>query len=217
MRRRVFVTGIGCVTPHGDAPDAMFERLVAGEVAIGREPVPRSPDGDGALVARARWDPDRELTPKQRSGMDPVAQMGLVAGLHALRRAGLEPWDPALATAGLCVGCALGGITTQEDVYDRYFTHRLRTFRPTSIPRVMANATAAHLAMALGIKGPNHTYSIACSSSATAIGEAFRAIRDGYLELPLPMPRRFVVIDGLRSREEVHTQIRSELETRFQP
>jgi 3-oxoacyl-[acyl-carrier-protein] synthase II len=54
---------------------------------------------------------------------------------------------------------------------------------PLTVVSAMANATAAHVSMRFGIRGPVFTYSIACASSAVAIGEAYRAIRDGYLDV----------------------------------
>jgi 3-oxoacyl-[acyl-carrier-protein] synthase II len=180
-RRRVFVTGIGWMTPHGDDVAAGFARLCAGESAVRRDPIPGWPEAAGPLLARARWDP-RALTPAQTMTMDPVAQMGVLAGSRALAQAGLAPHDPALVAAGVYVGCGLGGGSSLDEGFARYYARQLRTARPTSVARIMPNATAGHLSMAFGITGPNHTYSVACASSAAALGEAFRAIRDGYLE-----------------------------------
>ena len=180
-RRRVFVTGIGWITPHGDDVAAGFARLCAGESAVRHDPIPGWPDAAGPLLARARWDPG-VLTPAQTVAMDPVAQMGLLAGTRAIERAGLAAHHPALVSAGVHVGCGLGGASTLDEGFARYYARQLRTARPTSVARIMPNATAGHLSMAFGITGPNHSYSVACASSAAAIGEAFRAIRDGYLE-----------------------------------
>ena len=180
-RRRVFVTGIGWITPHGDDVATGFARLCAGESAVRHDPIPGWADEAGPLLARARWNPGT-LTPTQVVKMDPVAQMGLLAGTQALAQAGLGPHHPALVSAGVYVGCGLGGAASIDEGFERYYARQLRTARPTSVARIMPNATAGHLSMAFGITGPNLTYSVACASSAAAIGEAFRAIRDGYLE-----------------------------------
>jgi 3-oxoacyl-[acyl-carrier-protein] synthase II len=60
----------------------------------------------------------------------------------------------------------------------------------------MANAPAAHVSMRYGMRGPSLTYSIACASSAVAIGEAFRAIRDGYLDRALAGGTEAMLNDG---------------------
>lgn len=108
--------------------------------------------------------------------------MAVVAAHQSLEHAGLLSGDTDLSTTGVYLGCALGGAQTIEESYQRYFVKKTRLARPTTIPLIMPNAPAGHISMRYKLHGPSQTYSIACSSSSTAIGEAFRAIRDGYLE-----------------------------------
>jgi 3-oxoacyl-[acyl-carrier-protein] synthase II len=68
--------------------------------------------------------------------------------------------------------------------------------KPTVVPLIMANAPAAHISMRYAMRGPSLTYSVACASSAIAIGEAFRAIRDGYLECILAGGAEAMLNDG---------------------
>lgn len=181
-RRRVVVTGLGCVTPHGDDAEQVFQRVYAGESAVRRIRTGRDELEVDALVALADWSPDAELTAIQKLAMDPVAQMGFLAARRALAQAGLTEEAGLLADAGVYMGCGLGGALTHEQGNETYFLKRTRRVKPTTVPRIMANAAAAHISMGFGIKGPSLTYSVACTSSSAAIGEAFRAIRDGYLE-----------------------------------
>ncbi len=181
-RRRVFVTGMGFVTPHGDDADRIFERVYAGESVIGKYRSGREGLTADVLLGRAAWSPDTEVTPIQKLAMDPVAQMGYAAAKRALSQAGLMDRADVLADAGVYMGCGLGGASTYEHGYEAYFLKSTRRVKPTVVPRVMPNAPAAHISMAFGIRGPSITYSVACTSSATAIGEAYRAVRDGYLE-----------------------------------
>ena len=181
-RRRVLVTGLGFVTPHGDRADQVFERVWAGESAVQRFRMGFERISADVLLARADWNPDAELTPIQRLAMDPVAQMGFVAARQALAQAGLTERADVLADAGVYMGCGLGGASTYEHGYEAYFVKVTRRVKPTVVPRVMPNAPAAHISMGFGIRGPSLTYSVACTSSASAIGEAYRAIGDGYLE-----------------------------------
>ncbi|MHB1193987.1 MAG: beta-ketoacyl-[acyl-carrier-protein] synthase family protein [Longimicrobiales bacterium] len=181
-RRRVLVTGLGFVTPHGDQADRIFERVYAGESVVQKVHMGREGVSADVILARADWNPDAELTPIQKLAMDPVAQMGFVAARQALAQAGLAERTDLLADAGVYMGCGLGGASTYEHGYEMYFVKGTRRIKPTVVPRVMPNAPAAHISMGYGIKGPSLTYSVACTSSATAIGEAYRAIRDGYLQ-----------------------------------
>jgi len=181
-RRRVFVTGMGFVTPHGDDADRIFDRVYAGESAIGKYRSGREGLTADVLLGRASWNPDTEITPIQKLAMDPVAQMGYAAAKRALSQAGLTDRADLLGEAGVYMGCGLGGASTYEQAYEFYFVKTTRRVKPTIVPRVMPNAPAAHISMAFGIRGPSITYSVACTSSAVAIGEAYRAVRDGYLE-----------------------------------
>lgn len=180
-RRRVLVTGMGFVTPHGDRADVMFERIYAGESAIRSIHSGRDVLAADVLVGRAEWNPE-ELTAIQRVAMDPVAQMGVLAARRALAQAGLAEASDELRDAGIYMGCGLGGAETYEYGYEMYHTKSVRRVKPTVVPRVMPNAAAAHISMGYGIRGPSHTFAVACTSSAAAIGEAYRAVRDGYLE-----------------------------------
>jgi len=183
--RRVVVTGMGFVTPHGDRSDRIFERLYAGESAIRTVCYGRAALKLDVPVAVAEWDPKGEITPLPRVITDPVAHMAFAAARRALSQAGLVDEPDVLARAGIYMGCALGGARTNEDGYASYHAHTERgprRIRPAWVPRIMANAPAAHISVGFGIRGPSHTFSVACSSSSAAIGEAYRAVRDGYLD-----------------------------------
>ena len=73
---------------------------------------------------------------------------------------------------------------------------KTRTGRPTTVPLIMPNAPAGHISMRHKLQGPSQNYSIACSSSSTAIGEAFRAIRDGYQERVITGGTEAMLNDG---------------------
>jgi 3-oxoacyl-(acyl-carrier-protein) synthase len=173
---------MGFVTPHGDDADSIFQRVFAGESVIRRVRSGREGWAADVLVGKAEWNPQRDTTPIQRVAMDPVAQMAFVSAQKALTQAGLIENDTALDRAGIYMGCSIGGAETNEQGYQTYHTRSVRRAKPSIVPRVMSSAVAAHISMEFGIRGPSQTYSVACASSAMAIGEAFRAIRDGYLD-----------------------------------
>lgn len=176
---------MGFVTPHGDDSDRIFERVYAGETAIRTIRYGRPPAEFDVLVGAAEWNPEGEITPRQAVVMDPVAQMAYTAGARALSQAGLVDEPDILGRAGIYMGCAFGGARTNDTSHAAYYQRKAggrRRARPAIIPRIMANAPAAHISMGFGIRGPSHTYSVACSSSSAAIGEAYRAVRDGHLD-----------------------------------
>ncbi len=181
-RNRVFVTGIGLVSPHGCVPDQVFDKIYQGKSAIRMIRSGTPEFGCDVLVASTNFDPAGEISKIQILFMDRVSQMAVVAARLAFENAGLLSGNADLSTTGVYTGCALGGAQTLEDSYKKYFVKRSRMARPTTVPLIMPNAPAGHISMRHKLYGPSQNYSIACSSSTTAIGEAFRAIRDGYLE-----------------------------------
>jgi len=152
--------------------------------------------GSDVLMAPAEFDPAGLIPKAQLFAMDRVAQMAVVAAHRALSAAGLLADDRGPADAGTYIGCGMGGSQAIQDAYSAYYQRRSRKVKPTSVPLIMPNAPAAHISMRYGILGPSLTYSVACSSSAIAIGEAFHAIRDGYLDRALAGGAEAMLNDG---------------------
>ena len=80
---------------------------------------------------------------------------------------------------------AWGGANTIESEYDQLFRHNADRIKPLTVLMVMNNASASHISIEFGLSGPCLTVSTACASSTNAIGEAFRQIRDGYVDVML--------------------------------
>jgi len=198
MRRRVFITGIGLVSPHGTQPEAVFQRLCAGQSAIRKLRSGTEDLGADCLLAPSEFSIEGVIPKTQSFAMDRVAQMAVVAAHHALHRAGIvrEEEAPVPSEAGVYFGCGLGGSQAIQDAYRTYFERRSRRPKPTTVPLIMANAPAAHISMRYKLQGPSLTYSIACASSAIAIGEAFRAVRDGYVDSVLAGGAESMMNDG---------------------
>lgn len=174
MKRRVAITGIGLVSPHGEQPQQVFEALLAGRSAVQRW---QRDDVPPAVVAPVDFDASRWFTRLQLAGVDRVSQMAVAAAEMARADAGLERMDEQ---AGVYVGTGMGGATAIEEV----FRSQAASGRvpPLSVPAFMPNAAAAHIAMRAGIHGPVLTYSVACASSAVALSEAAKAIAYGELD-----------------------------------
>jgi len=196
--RRVYITGIGLVSPHGSQPDAVFERLCAGQSAIRKLRSGTDDLGGDCLLAPSEFSVEGIIAKTQSFAMDRVAQMAVVAAHHALQRAGMVSEDRAQVPSetGVYFGCGLGGSQAIQDAYRTYFERRSRRPKPTTVPLIMANAPAAHISMRYKLQGPSLTYSIACASSAVAIGEAFRAVRDGYVDAVLAGGAESMMNDG---------------------
>ena len=194
--RRVFITGMGFVTPHGQDPRNVFERLFRGESAIRMVRSGTAEFGSDLALATIDFDPGNTIPKAKRLFMARAAQMAVVATHGAIRQAGLLVDGRGPRDAGVYVGCGLGGAEAIQEGYRTYYGRKSRRYKPSTVPMIMANAAASHISMMYEVQGPAHTYSIACSSSTVAIGEAFRAVRDGYLEVALVGGTEAMLNDG---------------------
>lgn len=213
--QRVVVTGIGLLTPLGLTRSTGFERLVRGESAI-------RPAGP----AITRWLPQAlaaDVDPaysqsldRNEQGLDRAVQFALLASREALADAGAAGWDLHSERVGVYAGIGLGGATTGEALYNR-LSDNLQAGRnptvmhPLSVPRLMPNAATAAISMANQFRGPTHTYSVACASSAMALGEAYRSIRHGYTDAivvvgaeAMNVPGVFMAWNALRVMAKPH-------------
>lgn len=190
------MTGLGLVVPHGHDPAHVFERIYRGESAIRlvRSGTPEL--GDDLPLAPAELDAGEIIPKNQRLFMARVAQLGVVAAHHALEDAGLLRDGRGPTEAGVYMGCGVGGAEAFQDAYRTYFVRQSRRVKPSTVPLIMANAPASHISMRYGLVGPTQTYAVACASSTISVGEAFRALRDGYLDVALAGGAESMLNDG---------------------
>lgn len=187
---KVLITGTGAICPLGTDRASSFDAALHGRSAIGPGPadvVGRLPD---VLAARVLTDL-ATLLDKAYAGLDRATQFALVAAHEAMTQADIVLPVEDSRRFGVFIGIGFGGAQTVDHLYSRYFStltdpsqaHKNPSvMHPLSVPRMMSNAAAAAISMRYGLRGPSNTYSVACASSAVAIGEAFRAIRHGYLD-----------------------------------
>jgi 3-oxoacyl-[acyl-carrier-protein] synthase II len=178
MKRRVVITGLGLISPHGDKADQVFDALMSGQSAITRWD--QGATAQPALVAKANFEPSRFFTRLQLAGVDRFSQLAVAAAELATTDAGLESLDE---NTGVYVGTGMGGASAIEKAFNSH--QESGRVPPLTVPAFMPNAAAAHVAMRGRIHGPVLTYSIACASSAVAISEAARAVARGDLECAL--------------------------------
>jgi len=186
LLHRVVVTGLGVVSPIGQSVESFFRDLVAGRSGVrlvppeihGRQPHESGPSGDpGIVAALVDFERPADWTTNRVSQLDRAAQFALVAGGQALEHAGVVGNEQA----GVYWGTGFGGAISIEDSFrDLHLNNRMR---PMAVALGMNNAAAGQISIANGLRGPLVNVSTACSSSASAIGEALRAVRHGYADV----------------------------------
>jgi 3-oxoacyl-[acyl-carrier-protein] synthase II len=180
--RRVAITGVGVVSPHGCDAGPMFDALLAGRSAV-RKLVLESSVGQIETVGAAVDAVSFEGIPAaQRVTSDRISLYAMIAAGRAIddAHAGEPLADPT--RIGVSVGTSLGGTISQEDAYVEMLDKRKSRLSPFTLVKVMYNGPAAQIALRHGLRGPSLTYTTTCSSSAVAIGEAARQIRHGYAD-----------------------------------
>lgn len=186
MARRVVITGLGIISPVGKTPAEFFDALMAGRSGIARLDAEFSGSLSSPVAAQVKdYDPLDYFPKLKIPGIERVSQFALIAAQQAVEDAKLALEDREKPRAGVALGCAMGGAGTLENTYIELFRHHKSRVKPYTVLLAMNNAPAAHLSMAHQLQGANLTYSTACSSSAIAIGSAYRQIKDGYAEVML--------------------------------
>lgn len=186
MTRRVVITGLGILSPVGNSPVEFFRQLMAGQSGIKHFDSPFAAQLNNRIAARVTdFNPHEHFTKMQLTGIERFSQFALVAAAQAVADAKLELSDTEKSRAGVCMGSCLGGASTLEDGYIELLQREEARVKPLSVLLSMNNAAASHISLKYGLQGANVTYSTACSSSAIAIGEAYRQIKHGYSEVML--------------------------------
>jgi beta-ketoacyl-acyl-carrier-protein synthase II len=178
--RRVAVTGLGVISPLGNDGRSLLASLAAGRSGIGRLSMrfeERLACRIGASVTG--FDAASLFAAPQLRMLDRVSQFALAATAEALGEAGDVFQDLDLERAGVFVGTGMGGARTTDESYYTLYGEQSDRLKPFSVLLAMNNAAASWIGMEHGLRGPNLTYSTACSSSAVAIGEAARRISGG--------------------------------------
>ena len=179
---RVVVTGLGVVSPVGQDPCEFFDGLVAARSGIRCVSTATVPVPNSLVAGQVDFDPGRYWPAHQSAQLDRATQFALAATRQAFTDAGLELSEQQSVRAGVFWGTGLGGATSIEDSYRMFFAGNGRV-RPTSVVLGMNNAAAGQISIAHGLRGPMLNVSTACSSSASAIGESFRAIQHGHADV----------------------------------
>ncbi len=186
MRRRVVVTGLGVVSPVGNDVAATWRSLLEGRSGAG--PITKF-DAERFAVRFAAevkgYDPLLTLERKEAKRADLYTQYGLSAAVEAMADAGFGEggYDPN--QAGVIFGSGIGGILTFEEQHRAYLDRGPNRISPFFVPMFISDIAAGVISMRFGMKGPNFATVSACSTSAHAIGTAFRAIQYGDADVML--------------------------------
>jgi 3-oxoacyl-[acyl-carrier-protein] synthase II len=183
-RRRVVVTGLGCVSPVGNTVDESWARLLAGQSGIA--PITKFDAKDFACRFAGEvkgLNLDTYIPPKEARAMDAFIHFGVVAALQAVQDSGLPTGDAldeeAAHRIGCLIGSGIGGLPLIENMHAELTARGPRRISPFFVPASIINMISGHVSMRLGFKGPNLAVVTACTTGLHSIGEATRIIEYG--------------------------------------
>ena len=183
-RRRVVVTGLGCVSPVGNTAQESWTRLLAGQSGIDR-----ITHFDASAFAChfagevKNFNLDAYISPKEARTMDRFIHLGVAASLQAVADSGLATGDALDEELSYRIGCligsGIGGLPLIENMRDELMARGPRRISPFFVPASIINMISGHVSMRCGFKGPNLAIATACSTGLHSIGEAGRIIEYG--------------------------------------
>jgi len=177
-KRRVVITGLGCVTPLAETVDEFFDSACEGKSGISMiEAFDASgyPSRIGGGIKG--FDIGRYVDPREGKRMDRFCQLAVASGIQAVKDSGLDFSKEDPHRASVIVGTGIGGIKEIEEQHIRLL--KTGKVSPFCVPKLMGNAASGTIAIIHGLKGPNFCVVTACASASHAIGEAFLNIQHG--------------------------------------
>lgn len=192
MRRRVVITGMGAVTPLGTGVERFWSGIKENKIGfsfIDTFSTERTGVKIGGIVRdfdeTSYYDVKGCFDKKEAKRMDMFTKYAVVAAHEALEDAGSSFEDIDPYRAGAIVGCGIGGIDLTLSEHDKYLEKGPGRISVFYIPMMISNMAAGTISMKTGFRGANYDVTTACASATHALGEAFRKIKDGYLDVCL--------------------------------
>jgi len=180
MRKRVVITGLGCLSPVGNNVKETWDALLAGKSGAGMITLFDASRHKTRFAAEVKgFDASALFGPRDARKMDRFTQFATAATSEALEQAGLKIDESNRDRVGILIGTGIGGIGTLLDQVDVMGQRGPERVSPFLIPMMISDSAAGMLAIRLGARGPNMSIATACASGNNAIGEATEMIRRG--------------------------------------
>ena len=183
---RVVITGVGVVSPIGNTKEEFWNSLMEGKHGFTLEQwFPGQSEELNVKASVKDFSADGLFDKKELRRTDIITQYAVYAADKAIKDAGSDFKDLDPYRCGVIIGSGIGGMeTTQEELlaYHNKGNKRVSVF---TIPKMIGNMAAGTVAIRTGFKGVNYCTVSACASGTHAIGEAFHAIKNGYMDVAI--------------------------------
>ena len=180
---RVVITGIGAITPVGKDVKTFWKNTVEGKHGFSRIETFDTERFKAKLAGEIKdFQPEDYIDKKEAKRMDRFCQFAIVAAQEAIADSKIDfsAYDPY--RIGCIIGSGIGGIKTFEVECAKYYAKDSVRISAFMIPSMISNMASGMISMRYGLKGSSFSVTSACASSTHAIGEAYRALKHGYMD-----------------------------------
>lgn len=185
MINRVVVTGMGAVTPIGNDVAEFWSNAKNGVVGIENISNDREIENDKIKVIAPvkNLDISKRLNAKECSRLDPYSVLAMYATDEAIQNSKLDLENIDRDRFGVVVGSGVGGFNTLEEVINKIRKTDSVRLSPLTIPKLIINMASGNIAIKYGARGESKSVVTACATSTHSIGDAYRLLKHGYLDI----------------------------------
>lgn len=182
--KRVFVTGLGAVTPIGIGIDEFCDSLECGKNGVGKIKAFDASNHSVQIAAELKdFEPELYMDKKSIRRQDNYARYAICATNMAINQAGFKNSEYDKHKVGVILSTGIGGIKTFEKEFDNLYRNGPGRVSPFLVPMMICNIAAGSVAMEHGFMGPNYSAVSACASGLHSIGEAYQKIITGECDI----------------------------------
>ena len=184
MRKRVVITGLGCVSAVGNDVKTTWKNITAGISGAGRITSFDPSSYKCQIAAEVKgFDASSIFGKKEARRMDRFTQFALASSIQAFENSKLQINDQNKDKIGAVIGSGIGGLGTLMDQFNILSKNGPNRISPFLIPMMIPDTAGGVLALQLGIRGPNFAVVSACATGTNSIGEATEVIRRGQADV----------------------------------
>lgn len=180
MKKRVVITGLGCVTPVGTGKDDFWVNIKSGVSGIDKITRFDYTNYQTQIAGEVKdFTPEEYISKKELKKMDRFTQFAMVASKLAVADSELDLNNIDGNRMGTVIGTGIGGVETIEAQHKNLLEKGNRRVSPFFIPMMIGNMAAGQVAIEFGAKGPSTNICTACASGTNSVGDAFKIIQRG--------------------------------------
>ena len=195
MKKRVVITGLGCISPLGNNVSTMWNNITSGKSGVGMISYYDTTPFKVKIGAEVKnFDGAARFGVREARRMDRFVQFGLAAANQAVENSRLVITESNRDRIGVVIGTGIGGMSTLFEQAKVFFDRGPDRVSPFMVPMMLPDSAASMIALQLGIRGPNFAVVAACASGTNALGEAAEIVRRGSADVILAGGTEAVIV-----------------------